>query len=60
MNELRKWDLKLDKLRHFSLTKYMQNFKNVNFSNWTFPTMYGILKCRELKSDQNKAIFVYQ
>ena len=38
----------------------MQNFKNVNFSNWTFPTMYGILKCRELKSDQNKAIFVYQ
>ena len=38
----------------------MQNFKNVNFSNWTFPTMYGILKCRGLKSDQNKAIFVYQ
>ena len=38
----------------------MQNFKNVNFWNWTFPTMYGILKCRELKSDQNKAVSVYQ
>ena len=38
----------------------MQNFENVNFWNWTFPTMYGILKCRELKSDQNKALSVYQ
>ena len=38
----------------------MQNFENVNFSNWTCPTMYGILKYRGLKSDQNKAIFVYQ
>ena len=38
----------------------MQNFKNVNFSNWTCPKMYGILKYRELKSDQNKAISVYQ
>jgi len=58
--KLRKWDLKLDNLRHFSLTKYMQNFKNVNFSNSTFPTMYKILKYRGLKSDQNIAIFIYQ
>ena len=38
----------------------MQNFKNVNFWNWTFSTMYGVLKCWELKSDQNKAVSVYQ